>query len=126
MSGSTCLKCLSPLGKSSASLGRSGSDLWCGMVSHKSHASELKTGCLGIQKIIKKKKIKKINAQVSGFSQGSFGRKVRSSHPKSSHIKQFFDLAKVSKITTYSESEEDSNFAINSVSDFESASESDS
>ena len=74
----------------------------------------------------KKKKDKKINAQVSGFSQGSFGRKVRSSHPKSSHIKQFFDLAKVSKITTYSESEEDSNFAINSVSDFESASESDS
>ena len=33
---------MSPLGKASASLGVSVGDLWRGMVSHKSHVSELK------------------------------------------------------------------------------------
>ena len=42
MSGGTCLKCLSPLGKSSASLGMSVGDLWRGMTSRKSHVTELK------------------------------------------------------------------------------------
>ena len=42
MSGGTCLKCLSPLGKSSASLGMNVGDLWRGMASRKSHVSELK------------------------------------------------------------------------------------
>ena len=38
----TCLEWLSTLGKSSASLGMSVGDLWRGMVSCKSHVSELK------------------------------------------------------------------------------------
>ena len=42
MSGGTCLKCLSPLGKSSALLGMSVGDLWRGMVSRKSHVSKIK------------------------------------------------------------------------------------
>ena len=42
MSGGTCLKCLSPLGKSFVSLGTSVGDLWRGMASRKSHVSELK------------------------------------------------------------------------------------
>ena len=42
LSGGTCLKCLSPLGKSSASLGKSVSDLWRGMASRKSHVSKIK------------------------------------------------------------------------------------
>ena len=42
VSGVTCLKCLSSLEKSSASLGKSVSDLWRGIVSGKSHVSELK------------------------------------------------------------------------------------
>ena len=36
VSGGTCLKCLSPLGKSSTSLGKSVSDLWRGKASCKS------------------------------------------------------------------------------------------
>ena len=42
VSRGTCLKCLSPLGKSSTSLGMSVSDLWRGMASCKSHVSKLK------------------------------------------------------------------------------------
>ena len=42
VSGNTCLKCLSPLGKSSAFLGMSVSDLWRGIVSGKSQVSKLK------------------------------------------------------------------------------------
>ena len=59
MSGETCLKCLSSLGESSASLGKSVSDLWSGIVSRKSHVSELrnrmpkhskkKMSCVGVE-----------------------------------------------------------------------------
>ena len=56
MSGGTCLKCLSPLGKSSASLGKSVSDLWRGIVSRKSHVSELKNWMPEHSKRKKKKK----------------------------------------------------------------------
>ena len=42
MGRGTGLEWLSPLGKSSASLGMSVSDLWRGMASRKSHVSELK------------------------------------------------------------------------------------
>ena len=42
----TCLEWLSSLGKSSASLGMSVSDLWRGMASRKSHVSELKNWML--------------------------------------------------------------------------------
>ena len=42
VSGGTCLKCLSPLRKSSASLGMSVGDLWRVIVSRKSQVSELK------------------------------------------------------------------------------------
>ena len=44
---------------------------------------------------------------------------------KASKIAKSFDLFKASEMT-YAESKEDSNFAINSVSDFDSASESNS
>ena len=53
MNGGTCLKYLSLLGKSSASLGMSVGDLWHGMVSGKSHVSELKNW---MPKHLKKKK----------------------------------------------------------------------
>ena len=51
------MKCLSSLGKSSASLGKSVSDLWRGTVSHNSHVSELKDwmpkqskkACVGVE-----------------------------------------------------------------------------
>ena len=39
MGGGTCLKYLSPLGKSSASIGLSAVDLWRGMASRKSHVN---------------------------------------------------------------------------------------
>ena len=42
MSGGTCLKYLSPLGKSTASVVMSVGDLWRGVASRKSHVRELK------------------------------------------------------------------------------------
>ena len=66
MSRGTWLKYLSPLGKSSASLGE-----MRGIVSGKWHVSDLKNYRPEHSK--KSKKInRKINAQASGFSQGSF------------------------------------------------------
>ena len=94
MSRGTRLKCFSPLGKSSASLGKSASDLWSGMASHKSHvrknwmpkhSKKKKASCQGraqswwrLSQVWEARveyrwhKTAAKNAQASGFSQVNF------------------------------------------------------
>ena len=71
MSGDTCLKCLSPLGKSSDSLVMSVGNLWRGMMARKSQVSELKNWMPKHSKKGEKKAIVGVELRAGGDPQWS-------------------------------------------------------